>query len=716
MPCRIRIGLTFPGRPALDSSSIEKQLSEIEGVKDASFNHRTKTILVHYRGSYAKDAVLEKVKSITISRRSVQPESKLAQKKRSVVICGMLLAAGPLLPFIIRPIITIYGAMPILIKGLRSFFYGRLDVDALDSTAISISISRGDYLTAGIITLMLKSGDYIEEWTHQRSRESIAKLIHMPYEWVWVKRNGQDAKINIREVEVGDFVVARTGCSIPVDGVVVEGEAMVNQSSMTGEPLPVFKRTGVMVYAGTALEEGFLIIKTTHVGDETRVSKIIKVIEESENLKADVHNHALRLADRFVPYTFLLSGLTYFFTRNSLKAASVLLVDYSCAIKLSTPLTIMSAMIATSKRGVLVKGGKFIEKLARAEIFIMDKTGTLTEARPKVVEIISFNGFDRNYILKNAACVEEHFPHPIATAVMKKAEEEGLRHNEEHSDVEYVLTHGISSRIKGKKILVGSRHFIHEDNGINVETAQPFINDFAGKGYSVLYVAIGNVLGGIIAIDDYLRKDSKTFLDALKDSGINRIIMLSGDNHAATKAVAERLKIKEYYGDVFPEKKTELIKRLKNEGYVVAMVGDGINDSPALSLADVGISMKHGADIAREACDILLLDGRLEGITEARTISKYAMSRIKTNFAYIMVINSAMIGLGLLGMITPAISAFTHNGTTVIVSLNSLRPYSAFDHSGQDCINCNEKICIFCRKITVRPIPSKRLMYQEQRV
>lgn len=690
LPGRIRVRLTFPGRPALDGSRIENQFSEVEGVRGASFNYRTGSLLIHYNGSYARDAVLKKVKSmpLTLTGRDHHQRNNLQQKKEAVVIGGMLLAAGPLLPFILRPFLVIYGAMPILKKGIRSFFNRRLNVDALDSAAIGISISRGDYLTSGIITFLLKSGEYIEEWTRQRSRESIAKLVHRPYEWAWVKRNGREARVNIKDVEVGDFVVVRTGSSVPVDGIVVEGEAMVNQSSMTGEPLPVPKRAGVMVYAGTALEEGFLIVKTMHVGDETRVSKIIKVIEESEGLKADVQSHAERLADSIVPYTFLLSGLTYLFTRNHLKVASVLLVDYSCAIKLSTPLTIMSAMIATSKRGVLVKGGKFIEKLAEADVFVLDKTGTLTEARPEVVDIVSFNGFSKEYILKNAACVEEHFPHPVAAAVMKKAEEEGLMHKEEHADVEYVLTHGISSRIKGKRILVGSRHFIHEDNGIDVEPAEPVIKDFAEKGYSALYVTIGNELGGIIAIEDSLRKDSGKFLNTLKDSGIKRVIMLTGDNYATARAIAERLRIEEYYAQVFPEKKTEIIKRLKSEGYVVAMVGDGINDSPALSHADVGISMKHGADIAKEACDVLLLEGRLEGITEARRIAQYAMLRVKKNFVYIMGINTAMIGLGLLGLITPAISALMHNGTTVLVSLNSLRPYNVL--ARQNCIRCHK--------------------------
>ncbi len=677
LPGRIRIELTSPGMPVPDSYNIEGQFSDIEGIKGVSFNCLTKRLLIHYNGSQARGTILKAIENIPLNptRRNNPKSSNLQQKKKAVMIGGMLLAAGSFMPIALRPLITIYGAVPILKKGIISFFNRRLNVDALDSTAIGVAIGRGDYLTASIITFLLKFGDYLEEWTRQRSRESIAKLVYIPSEWAWVKRNGKETMVNIKDIEVGDLVVVRMGSSIPVDGITVEGEAMVNQSSMTGEPMPVPKRAGVMVYAGTALEEGLLIIRTTHVGYETRVSKIIKVIEESEGKKADIQSHAERLADSIVPYTFLLSGLTYLFTYNHLKASSVLLVDYSCAIKLSTPLAIMSAMIASSRRGVLIKGGRFIEKLAQTDVFVLDKTGTLTEARPEVVDIIPFNRFSRDCILKNAACVEEHFPHPVATAVVKRAEEEGLTHREEHADVEYVLAHGISSKINGKRILVGSRHFIHEDNRIDVGYADSLIKDFTDKGYSILYVAIENILGGIVVIEDPLRKDSLKFINMLRDSGIRRIIMLTGDNDATARSVAERLGIEEYHGQVFPEKKTEIIKRLKNEGHVVAMVGDGINDSPAISYADVGISMKHGADIAKEVCDILLLDGRLEGIIEARKIAQDAMPRIKHNFSYIVGVNTVLIGFGILGIISPAISALTHNGTTVLVSLNSLRPY-----------------------------------------
>lgn len=678
LPQRIRICLNLPKRHTQDNSRIESLFSVIQGVQKVSFNYRTGSLLVRYNGNYnVRDALLKIIKEtpLTFVRKENFKQNILEQKKKAAMLAGTLLIARPIIPFILAPLFALYGAMPIFKKGLRAIMNKRLNVDTLDSTAIGISLVRGDYLTASLITFFLKVGNYLEERIRQKSRESLSKMFQRRDEWAWIKRNGWEMRVNIKDIAVGDLVVVRTGSSIPVDGIVVEGVALVNQSSITGEPFPVPKRAGSMVYAGTVLEEGLLTINSIKVSDETRVSKIIKVIEESEGLKADVQNYAERLANRVVPYSFILSGLIYLFTSNPLRAVSVLLVDYSCAIKLSTPLTIMSAMIAASRRGVLIKGGRFIEKLAQANIFVFDKTGTLTEAKPKVFDLLSFNGFNREYLLKNVACVEEHFPHPVATAVVKKAEDEGLIHEENHAEVEYVLAHGIASRIEGKRILVGSKHFICEDNGINVECEEPVIKDFMDKGYSILYVAVENKLAGVIAIEDRLREDLKKFLSMLMASGVERIIMLTGDNDATARNVASRLGIEEYHAQILPEGKTEIIKNLKGNGYVVAMVGDGINDSPSISYADVGISMKHGADIAKEACDILLLDRELEGIIEVREIAQEAMFRIKKNFRYIMGINTTLIGLGVGGMISPVFSSLIHNATTLIVSASTLKPY-----------------------------------------
>lgn len=678
LPRRIRIRLYLPKTHVPDSSQIEKIFSGIEGIQKLSFNYRIGTLLVHYNGiSEVRDTLLQTIREIPFifDGKGNRKKSTLEQKKRVVVIAGALLMMRSLIPPVLAPILAFYGALPVLKKGSRAVMNRRLNVDALDSTAIGISLARGDYLTASLITFFLKVGDYLEERIRQKSREKLSEMLKRQDVWVWVRRNGREAKVHSDDLVTGDLVVVRMGASIPVDGIVVDGAALVNQSSITGEPFLVPKRTGLAVYAGTVLEEGFLTIRSIRVGDETRISKIIQVIEQSEGLKADVQNYAERLANRIVPYNFLLSVGVFLFTGSTVKAVSVLLVDYSCTLRLSTPLAITSAMITASRHGILIKGGKFIEKLAQAKVFVFDKTGTLTEAKPRVIDLVPLNGFSREYLLRHVACIEEHFPHPVATAVVKKAEEEGIIHEEDHAEVEYILAHGIASRIKENRILVGSRHFISEDNKINIRCDEPVVKDFVEKGYSILYIAMDNKLAGIIAIEDRLRNDSYEFLAGLKSTGVERIIMLTGDNNATARNVAKKLGIDEYYAQVLPERKTEIIKRLKEGGCVVAMVGDGINDSPAIALADIGISMKHGADIAREACDILLLEVSLKKIIDAKKIAQEAMSRIKKNFKYTLGINTSLIAFGILGIITPTASAVMHNATTILVSANSLRPY-----------------------------------------
>lgn len=674
LPDRLRIKLSIPRGYSFDGDA----LKGIEGIMAVSFNQRTGSLLVRHNGSeVVKKEAFKAIENAPLRfsprQASVKADSQmLSEKKKSVIAAGARLLVSPLFPLPIRSAIALYGAAPFFKKGIQALFNRRLNIDVLDGTAIGAAMGMGDYRTAGIISLLLNMGGYLEEWTKARFRKILTGAFQIGDEYTWVRNNGADYMAKTSELKEGDIVVVRTGSRIPVDGIVIEGEAMVNQSSMTGEPLPVEKRKGLTVYAGTAVDEGMIAVKATGVGRETRVAKIVKTIEESGSLKADVHSHAERLADRIVPYTFLLSGLTYAFTGNPVRAASVLLVDYSCAIKLSTPLAIMSGMMRSAREGVLIKGGKFIEKLSEADVFVLDKTGTLTMASPAVVAVAPFNNYSRDYILRQAACVEEHFPHPVATAIVKKAHEEGIIHEEAHGQVEYVAAHGIAAVVNGKRMLVGSRHFISEDEGIDIRIAEPFIKEFANRGYSILYVAIDKKLGGIIAIEDSLRDDSRRFINLLKDSGVKRIIMLTGDNEAAARSVAERLGIREYFGEVFPEGKVDILKILKKEGHVAAMVGDGINDSPALSCADVGISMKHGADIAKEACDVLLLDGNLAAIIAARRMSQKAMNTIHNNFRYIVGINSSLILLGLSGVLSPAASALMHNAVTVASAMNSL--------------------------------------------
>lgn len=678
LPDRLRIKLFIPRGYPIDA----EKFKGIEGVESISFNHRTGNLLIRHNCSrLTRDFLLSAVEKLSLSHTKNSGKGNnrgsLRQKKKEVISSGARLIISPLFPLPLRAAIALYGAAPFFKKGIKALLNRRLNIDVLDATAIGAAIGIGDYRTAGAISFLLKVGDYLEEWTKDKSRKMLTHAFQIGDEYAWVRNNGSaeyaEHMVRTSELKQGDIVVVRTGSRIPVDGVVIDGEAMVNQASMTGESMPVMKRQGLMVYARTVVEEGRLAITALEVGDKTRVAKIIKIIEESENIKADVQSHAERLADKIVPFTFLMSGLTYVLTGNPIRAASILLVDYSCAIKLSTPLAIMAGMLKAGKKGILIKGGKFIERLSNANVFVLDKTGTLTEASPSVIGVIPFNGYSKNYVLKQAACVEEHFPHPVATAILKRAKDEGLIHEEEHSEVEYIAAHGIASYLNGKRILVGSRHFIIEDEGIDASCCREIISMAAYKGHSILYVAIDGKLAGLIVIEDPLREEAFEFIKRLKDYGVNKIVMLTGDADAAARNISTKLGITEYYSQILPDKKTEIVKWLKNSGSVVAMVGDGINDSAALAHADVGISMKHGADIAKEACDVLLIDSSLMCVLEAKKISEKTMNIIRQNFKYIVGINSSLILLGLAGISTPAFSAFMHNASTVLSGLNSLR-------------------------------------------
>lgn len=676
IPGRMRIALALPRFPAVERYGVEGQFRDIAGVEKVSFSPRTGTLLLRHDGKAAtRSAILERTAAAPIpASRKPRPETELDKKKRTVVRSGALLLARPLIPPAIRPILAIHGAIPIFTKGFAALRARRLNVDLLDASAVGAAMATREFLTASMITFLLKLGEYLEEWTRGESRRLLSDMFHTDEEWAWVVRKGEEVRLPLDEVVEGDTVIVRMGGLIPVDGIVLAGEAMVNQSSLTGEGLSVAKRKGVSVYAGTAVEEGSLRIRAIHVGDATRAARVVKTIEEAESVKAESQSKSEAMADRIVPYSFLLSGLTFLVTGNASRAAAVLLVDYSCAIKLSTPLAILTSLARSARHRVLIKGGKYLERLARADAFILDKTGTLTEATPEVAEVVSFTGFTREFVLRQAACVEEHFPHPVATAVVRKAAREGLAHAEEHAEVEYVLAHGIASRLQGKRIVVGSRHFVHEDERVDVSAGEPFIDVFAGQGQSVLYVAVGGELAGLIAIHDPLREDAKAFVTALKHGGIGRIIMLTGDNEATARTIAASLGIGEYRSQALPDEKLEVVKGLQAEGYTVAMVGDGVNDSPALSRADVGISMRHGADIAREACDVLLMEGTLTDILAAREISLEAMELIEHNFRTIVTVNSAALLLAVTGVMPPVFSATIHNLSTVLVGLRSLRP------------------------------------------
>ena len=478
----------------------------------------------------------------------------------------------------------------------------------------------------------------------------------------------------IAELQADDLVVVRTGAAIPVDGTVVSGEASVNQASMTGEPLGVLRSEGASVFAGTVVEEGEIVIRPTGVGDGTRLNKIIKFIEESELRKADIQGRAERLADAVVPFSFLLAGAVWMVTRNPMRAAGVLMVDYSCALKLATPLAILAAIKEGAGCGVLVKGGRFLETLSAVDAVVFDKTGTLTESRPRVVEVVPAEGWGRDEVLRLAACLEEHFPHPVARAVVRKAEEEALQHQEEHAEVRYIVAHGIASELHGKRVFIGSRHYIEQDEGISVAPLLSEVERLAREGHSVLYLAQEDRLVGLIGIEDPLREESAGVIRQLRERGIKRIVMLTGDDERTAAAVAARLGITEYRAQILPTDKAAIIEELKAEGHTVLMTGDGINDSPALSTADVGVTLRDGADLAREVADVVLTNCNLRELSTAMELGDRTLRRIRTNFGLTMSLNSLFLAGSLFGVLQPGGSAVLHNLTTLGVCLNAMRP------------------------------------------
>ncbi|PCI27351.1 MAG: heavy metal translocating P-type ATPase [SAR324 cluster bacterium] len=677
LPQRLRVRLEFPRSQSFNFSPLEHSLGKVPGVRECRINSRLKTALVKYNGTLrTKTELLQQLRSYCPPLFQVpasSAENSSAPGKKEILIQGGLLLASPLIPKSLWIALTLKSTLPRIFQGIRALFQKKVNADVLDATSIGVALGLRDFRTAGIIAYLLRVGEYLEGWAKQKSKESLSTLLEDQVKWIWVIQEGQEVQIPRQQLIQGAQVVVRAGSSIPIDGIVLTGEALVNQASMTGEPLAVMKRKGNHVYAGTVLEEGKLVIEANQVGEDTRIAKIIQTIEESENLKAQVQSRAETLADQLVPYSFLLSGLTYAFTGNPLRAASVLLVDFSCAIKLATPLTVLSTMVRASREGVLIKGGKYLEILAEADVFVFDKTGTLTKGTPRVVDIIPLNGYERNYLLKNVACVEEHFPHPLASAIVRKAAEEGLTHEENHTEVKHIMAHGLESSIEGKQILIGSRHFLEEDSHISMEVGKEEIRALEQAGQSLLYVAIGGQLVGLVAIEDPIRPEAKTFLVKLHEKGIKKTMMLTGDQETTAHQVAQQLVISDYRAQLLPEDKIEIIRSLQREGHIVAMVGDGMNDSPALSYADVGISLQQSSDIAKETSNVLLMNNDLNEMIKAIQLSRRGMSRINQNYRYIMGINSSLILLGLLGITPPIFSAFVHNATTVMVAANAMR-------------------------------------------
>ena len=590
---------------------------------------------------------------------------------------GRFLLAGWLIPAPLQPAAALVRAWPFLRDGWRDLMGGRASVAVLDASAIAASMAMRDFSTASSIAFLLELGELLTEWTSERTRRSLSALFLGEEQPVWVLRDDREVRVGNDELSEGDQVVIRAGARLPVDGVVQAGEALVNQSSMTGEALAKRRAAGHSVYAGTVVEEGHLVVTAQRVGDGTRFAAIARLLENAQALQADVTSEAERLAQGAVPYTFALSALVLLATRSFVRAASVLVVDYSCARKLAAPLAIKAAMTEATAHGALIKGGRHLETLARANVFIFDKTGTLTLARPEVVNVYPYNGFSRDYVLRNAACLEEHFPHPIATAIVHQALQEGLRHDERHAQVEYVLAHGIASSLDGQRVLIGSRHFVADDEGIDVSGGDACAARCAARGESILYFVVGGQLAGLIAINDPIDSATPAVLRRLRQLGIARIVLLTGDSNAAAATVAGELAIDEVFAEVLPDDKTVIVQRLKEEGNVVAMVGDGMNDSAALAQADLGIALSHGADVAREACDVLLLDGQLASLLDGIEISRGTLARVGHSFRITLGANSALLALGLFGLAPAALLALLHNAATVGICAWIVRPLLA---------------------------------------
>ena len=576
------------------------------------------------------------------------------------------------LPLSVRAVIAMVRSVKYIKEGLSALLHGKLSVAVLDATAVTVSMVRGDFDTAGSVMFMLRLGEILEEWTHKKSVADLAGAMALNVDQVWVKANETEVLVPVSSVKEGDLVVVRTGNLIALDGKVVEGEAMVNQSSMTGESMPVVKHEGSFVYAGTVIEEGECVVSVEKALGGGRYDRIVRMIEESEKLKSTAEDKAARLADRLVPYTLGGTVLTYLLTRNVTKMLAVLMVDFSCALKLAMPIAVLSAMREASASHISVKGGRFLEAVANANTVVFDKTGTLTYATPKVADIVTFADYKEEDMLRLAACLEEHYPHSMANAVVEAAKERGLSHEEYHSQVQYIVAHGISSMVEGKKVIIGSSHFVFEDEGCHVPTGDEEKFRSLPAAYSHLYLCIAGELAAVICIYDPLRKEAADAVRALHACGIDKVVMMTGDNRKTAEAVAAQVGVDEVYAEVLPEDKAAFIRAEKAAGRTVIMIGDGVNDSPALSEADAGIAISTGAAIAREIADITIASEDLFELVTLRRLSAALMARIHRNYRFIVSFNFSLIVLGVAGILPPTTSALLHNTSTLAISLKSM--------------------------------------------
>lgn len=657
---------------------LEAYLQNQPGVLNAAVHERTCCAVIRYIGD--RENIIRAIAQFNYTAPSVtaltpthsgralnrEYQEKLVGKVITKFACTLFLPA----PLQIAR--TIWLSLPFLGRGLKRLIHRELKVELLDALSIGVSMVRRDFSTAGSVMFLLDIGELLEEWTHKKSVDDLARCMSLNVKRVWLKTDDAEVLVPLSNITVGDRILVRMGNVIPLDGEVVEGEVMVNQASLTGESMPVAKRPGTQVYAGTVIEEGDCVIEVTQSSGESRYDKIVSMIEQSEQLKSAAESHAANLADKLVPYTLVGSALSYALTRNVTRALSVLMVDFSCALKLAMPLAVLSAMREASMYHITVKGGKFLEAVAQADTIVFDKTGTLTHACPVVARVIPFGGRSEDDMLRVAACLEEHFPHSMANAVVRAARERNLAHEEMHSQVEYIVAHGISSMVENKKVVIGSAHFIFEDEKCTVPAGEQEKYDALPVEFSHLYLAIGGELAAVICIADPLRPEACDVMKALRALGIQRTVMLTGDSERTAAAIAAEVGVDDYRAEVLPEDKANFVEQERAAGHTVIMLGDGINDSPALSAANVGVAISDGAAIAREIADITIAAENLFELVALRRIAQGLMSRINSNYRFVIGFNGSLIGLGVAGVLAPATSAMMHNLSTLGISLRSM--------------------------------------------
>ena len=657
---------------------LEAYLNHNDAIVHAAVYERTGDVVITYTGRRsAAVAVLAGYKfdvpenDALVTSADSRKLNREYQDKMFNLVAGRALRKL-FLPAPIAAAYTVFRSIGFIWKGVRCVLSRKLEVEVLDALSIGVSILRGDYGTAGSVMFLLNLGSLLEEWTRKKSLDDLARSMALNVDKVWVRSQGTEVLVPLTKVRSGDEVVVRSGNMIPLDGTVLEGEAMVNQAALTGESMPVRKVEGSTIYAGTVVEEGECVFVAKAEGGSNRYDKIVAMIEESEKLKSSTENRALALADRLVPWCLGATGVTYLLTRNVTRAISCLMVDFSCALKLSMPLAVLSAMRECGSYHITVKGGKYLEALSKADTIVFDKTGTLTRATPQVVEVVPFSGCEEREVLQLAACLEEHFPHSMANAVVRAARERGISHEEMHSEVEYIVAHGIASRVGNERVVIGSYHFVFEDEKCTVPAAEQEKFDTLKPEYSHLYMATSGQLVGVICIADPLRPEAAQVLNSLRALGIKNTVMMTGDSERTAAAIAKQVGVDHFFAEVLPEDKANFVQQAKAEGHTVVMIGDGINDSPALSAADIGIAINSGAAIAREIADVTIKADSLEELVALKAIANAMQKRVHANYRFVLSFNSTLIVLGALGILQPAASAMLHNLSTIGISLRSM--------------------------------------------